>query len=214
VHPRVYLLAAQDANGVRMKIAVFLLYAVVGWCAIGLFGTIYSILKGWHAEALKHAAWLAAVGGIYLSALLGVSLLQKQRIVAMGQDQCFGSLCYRVTGVDEVPGLVRGSDDRVLRVRIVITNRGSSPAAEPNIRAYLVDSHGHPQYALPGISGNHLSSRVAGTSETISRPLFSIPTGTTGLGLVLTHGSWQTHQFIIGDSDSLAHKRTIVDLAR
>ena len=109
-----------------MKIAELLLYAVAGWSAIGLLGTLLSLARGRRAEALKHAAWLAAVGGVYLLALLGVSTVQGQRVVPIGQDQCFGSMCFRVTAVDEVPGLVAGSTDRIVRVRIAIANRGQS----------------------------------------------------------------------------------------
>jgi len=36
----------------------------------------------------------------------------------------------------------------------------------------------------------------------------------SGLGMVLTHGRWQPGVLVIGDSDSLWHRRTVVDLGR
>ncbi|WP_263375433.1 hypothetical protein [Granulicella aggregans] len=197
-----------------MKIAVWLFYGVAGWCAIGLVGSILSIARGKRAEALRNSAWVAVVGGAYLLTLLAVSTLQRQRVVAIGQDQCFGAMCFRVTAVDEVPGLVAGSTDRVVRVHIAVANHGNSAAEEGAIRAYLLDSRGRQWFALPGLSGNRLTSRVSGRSEIISQPMFGVANDATGLGLVLTHGSWQPRQFIVGDSDSLAHRPTIVALGR
>ena len=197
-----------------MKIAEWLFFAVAGWCAIGLLGTVVSLARNRRAEAVKNVAWVATVAGIYFVVLLAVSALQKQRVVAIGQDQCFGSMCFRVIGVDEVPGLVSGSTDRVVRVRIAVTNRGSSATEQPAIRAYLRDSRGRDWFTLPGLSGNRLTTRVAGESEIVSQPMFRVGSDATGLGLVLTHGSWQSRNLMISDSDSLAHRPTIVALGR
>jgi hypothetical protein len=177
-------------------------------------GSILSIARGKRAEALRNSAWVAVVGGGYLLTLLAVSTLQKQRVVAIGEDQCFSTMCFRVTGVDEVPGLVAGSADRVVRVRIAVANHGQSAVEDEAIRAYLLDSRGRQWFALPGLSGNRLTSRVSGRSEIISQPMFRVAEDATGLGLVLTHGSWQPRQFIVGDSDSLAHRPTVVALGR
>jgi hypothetical protein len=197
-----------------MKIAVLLFYSVAGWCAIGLLGTALSIAKGRQAEARKHAIWVVSIAGAYLLVLLGVSAFQTQRVVAIGQDQCFGSLCFRVTGVDEVPGLVSGSSDRVIRVGIAVSNHGHSAAEDPAIGAYLLDSRGRQWFALPGLSGNRLTTRVAGDTGIVSQPMFRVSHDAAGLGLVLTHGTWRPRQLILGDSDSLAHKRTVVALGK
>ena len=197
-----------------MKIAEWLFFAVAGWCVIGLLGTVVSLARNRRAEALKNGAWVTSVAGVYLLILLAVSAVQKQRVVALGHDQCFGAMCFRVLGVDEVPGLISGSPDRVIRVRIAVANRGRTAAEEPAIRAYLLDSRGRHWVALPGLSGNHLTSRVAGDSEIVSQPMFRVDGDATGLGLVLTHGNWQARNLILGDSDSLAHRPTIVALGR
>jgi hypothetical protein len=197
-----------------MKIAVWLFFAVAGWCAIGLLGTVVSLARNRRAEAVKNVAWVTTVAGVYLVVLLAVSAFQTQRVVAIEQNQCFGSMCFRVIGVDEVPGLVSGATDRVVRVRIAIANRGRSAAEEPAIRAYLLDSRGRRWVTLPGLTGNRLTSRISGESEIVSQPMFRVGIDATGLGLVLTHGSWQSRNLIIGDSDSVAHKPTIVALGR
>jgi hypothetical protein len=197
-----------------MKIAEWIFFAVAGWCAFGLLGTVVSLARNRRPEAVKNIAWVATVAGVYLMVLLAVSAIQKQRVVALGQEQCFGAMCFRVTGVDEVPGLVSGSPDRVIRVRIAIANHSRSAEEEPAIHAYLLDSRGRHWTTLSGLSGNHLTGRVAGGSEIVSQPMFLVASDATGLGLVLTHGSWQPRNLIIGDSDSLAHRSTVVALGR
>jgi len=197
-----------------MRVTELLLFGVAGWCGIGAVGIAISLARGRRAEAVRHAASIAVVVGVYLLVVLGVSLAQRQRVVAMGQDQCFDEMCFAVTGVDEIPGLVAGDDGRVVRVTIRVANHGREGKAEGLIAAYLVDSKGREWEPLPGLSGNRLNGRVAGGSEMLSEPMFRVAKDSEGLGLVLTHGNWQPGRLVIGDSDSLGHRRTIVALAR
>jgi len=197
-----------------MRVAELGLLAVAGWIAIGVAGTSVSLARGRRAEAARHAAWIAVVAGAYVLVLLGVSATQRQRVVPLGQDQCFDEVCFAVARVDEVPGLVAGDDGRVVRVTVRVANHGHHAEAEGSIEAYLVDSKGREWGALPGLSGNRLNARVAGGSAMLSQPLFRVAVDSKGLGLVLTHGNWQPGRLVIGDSDSLGHRRTVVALGR
>ena len=197
-----------------MKATELLLLGVSGWSAIGAAGIAVSLLRGRRAEAMKHSAWLAAVLGGYVLLLLGVSLAQKQRVVGIGEDQCYGEMCFAVVNVDEVPGLVAGEDSRVVRVTVRVTNHGHSAESEGSIEAYLMDSKKRIWQPLAGLSGNRLNGRVAGGSEMLSEPMFRVARDATGLGLVLTHGKWQPGRLVVGDSDSLGHEKTVVALGR
>lgn len=197
-----------------MKATELLLFGVAGWCAIGLTGIAASLFRGRRSEALRHAGSLALVGGIYLLVLLGVSLTQEQKVIPIGQDDCFDEMCFAVVGVGEAPGLVAGEDARVERVSIRVANHGHSAEDETRISAYLVDSRGRRSEPLPGLSGNSLNGRVAAGSQMLSQPMFQVAANASGLGLVFTHGSWQPRQLLIGDSDSIAHRRTVVALGK
>ena len=48
-------------------------------------------------------SWLVGVWVVYLGVLVGVSLRQPRRVVAMGQAQCYDEMCFTVAGVEEVP---------------------------------------------------------------------------------------------------------------
>jgi len=197
-----------------MRIPELTLLAVAGWIAIGAAGTVVSLARGRREEAARHAAWIAVVAGAYLLVLLGISAMQRQRTVPIGQDQCFDEMCFAVVGVDEVPGLVAGDDGRVVRVTVRVSNHGQHAEAEGLIEAYVVDSRGREWGPLPGLSGNRLNARVAGGSAMLSQPMFHVAGDSDALGLVFTHGNWQPGRLVIGDSDSLGHRKTVVPLGR
>jgi hypothetical protein len=48
----------------------------------------------------------------------------------------------------------------------------------------------------------------------MSEPVFKVAGDANRLGLVLTHGWRQPGVLVIGDSDSLLHRRTVVELGR
>lgn len=197
-----------------MKLTELLLFGVAGWAGIGAVGVAISLRRGRRAEALKNAAWVATVAGAYLVLLLLVSVFQQQKLVRIGQDQCFDEMCFAVTGVDEVPGLISGLPDRVIRVQITVANRGRSPHAEKLLTACLTDAQGRTWQPLAGLSGNALTSRVTGGSQMVSQPMFRVAKGSTGLSLIFTHGNWQPGRLVVGDSESLAHRPTLVPLGR
>jgi hypothetical protein len=95
-----------------------------------------------------------------------------------------------------------------------VTNRGRKAQSEGLIRAYLVDAQGRRWEMSPGVNGVELTARVVGGGSVVSAPVFKVAADASGLGLVLTHGRWQPGVLVIGDSDSLLHRKTVVELGR
>lgn len=200
-----------------MRIPEILLYALLGWSALGGLGITLSWLRRERPQALRHLGWLAAVWVLYLGVLVSVSLLTPLRRVAPGQDRCFGSLCFAVTGVQWLTPY-RGrdaepDDSRLLRVSVRISNHDSG-AAQRNLhmQAYLLDSHGNHWEQVPGLSGNALTTPVAAQRSVLSQPVFKVPGGVNLVGLVLTQGDWQLTRLVISDPDSLLHRPAVVPL--
>ena len=196
-----------------MNLRELLLIALVGWTAIGAIGVTISLLRGERTKALRHLGWIAGVWVSYLAVLIGVSLLQPQKTVAIGKDQCYDEMCFTVTSVEEVPGFLIHDGSRLVRVSIRITNhaRGRTES-EKLIHAYLVDAQGRRWAESTAISGVPLTARLAPGDTVVSEPVFKVARDATGLGLVFTHGHRQPGVLVIGDSDSLLHRRTIVPL--
>ena len=125
-----------------MNFRELLLLGLVGWTAIGVVGTAVSLARAGAAKALRGVAWIVGMWVVYLGVLIGVSLVQKQRVVAMGQEQCYDEMCFTVTGVDEVPGFL-AHDEKAADASL---RAGEQPRAQGGerrlIRAYLVDAEG------------------------------------------------------------------------
>src|ERR1700677_3987434 len=152
---------------------------------------------------------------VYLTALMTVSLVQRQRVVAVGQEQCFSKMCFAVVRVEELPGFLIRDGSRLVRVSVQVSNRGrGGMESEGRMRAYLVDAQGRRWEESAGVSGVRLTARVAAGDSVVSEPVFQVSGDATGLELVLTHGRRQPGVLVIGDSDSWLHRRAVVKLGR
>jgi hypothetical protein len=194
-----------------MRLMEFLLLVLVGWTAVGALGITVSFLQDHRQKAVRHLGWLIAVWVIYLTVVITVSVTQRQRFVAVGTPQCFDEMCFTVVGFDEPKGYLL-QDNRLVRVRVTITNRGHKPESESLLHAYLVDQQGQRWDEVPGLSGVRLTARVAAGETVTSEPVYKVGRDTAPEGLILTHGQRQPGVLVIGDSDSLLHRPTVARL--
>jgi hypothetical protein len=198
-----------------MNLRELLLVVVVGWTVLGILGVSVSLVRRDRAKALHGVAWIVGVWLVYLIALVTVSLMQPQHVVAMGEDQCFDDMCFAVVGVEEVPGFLIRDGSRLVRVSVRVSNRGRGKAqSEGLMRVYLVDAQGRRWAESAGVNGVRLTARVAAGDSALSEPVFKVASDATGLELVFSHGSKQPGVLVIGDSDSWLHRRTVVRLGR
>jgi hypothetical protein len=197
-----------------MNLRELLLWGLVGWTAIGALGIAASLVRRERAKAMRGFAWISGVWVVYLGILVAVSLRQPQRVLAVGDEQCFGDMCFAVTRVEEVPGFPVRDKSGLIRVSVRVRNKGRSTQNERRIRAYLIDSNGRQWKESAGVSGVQLTSKVVGGESVMSEPVFKVAANATALDLVFTRGWSQPGTLIIGDSDSWLHRRTIVRLGR
>ena len=198
-----------------MNLRELLLAGVAGWTLIGTLGVSVSLARREREKALHGMAWIAGVWVAYVIALVTVSLVQRQRVVAMGQEQCFDEMCFAVVGVEEVPGFLVRDGSRLVRVSVRVSNGGlGRPQSERLMQAYLLDAQGRRWEESEGVSGVRLTARVPAGDTAVSEPVFKVAGDATGLELVLTHGWKQPGVLVIGDSDSWLHRRTVVKLGR
>jgi hypothetical protein len=200
--------------GWGVRPAELLLWGLGAWTTLGVAGVGLSRLRGEQLRVRRGIAWLGGVWAVYLVVLIAVSLVQKQKVVAVGQPQCFDDMCFTVTGVEEVKGFLIHDERRLLRVTVRVTNRGRSGESDGLIQAYLVDAQGRQWEESTGVNGVGLTAKVAGGDSVMSQPVFKVAGDATGLRLVLTHRWKQPGVLVIGDSDSLLHRKTVVELGR
>ncbi|MBN9614138.1 MAG: hypothetical protein BGO25_02005 [Acidobacteriales bacterium 59-55] len=195
-----------------MNLREFLLFVLAGWTVIGVAGVAISLRRQERSKALRNSLWIIAVWAIYMAVLLWSSRAQPQKVVALGQDQCFDEMCFAVTGAQDVPGAA-GDGIRLVRVSVRISNRSKEKTQSDNlIRAYLVDGQGRQWAESAAVSGVRLTARLAAGGSAVSQMVFKVPRDNDGLALVFTHGHGWPGALVIGDSDSLWHRRTIVRL--
>ena len=197
-----------------MRATELLMFGLAGWTAIGVIGIGVSLARGERERVRRGVGWLVGVWVVYLCVVVGVSLRQPQRVMAMGESQCFDEMCFTVTGVEELPDFLNRDGRRLVRVSVRVTNHGRKTQGEGLIWAYLVDAQGRQWKQSPGLNGVELAVRVAGGGSVMSEPVFRVAANATGLRLVLTRGQRQPGVLVIGDSDSLLHKKTVVELGR
>jgi hypothetical protein len=203
-----------------MDLPKLLLLGVAGWTGVGIAGLTVSLVRGRRGvpgerERLRSGLmWIIGVWVVYMGVLLTVSLAQPQRIVAMGQEQCYDEMCFIVTKVERVSEFPASDQDHLMRVSIQIRNKGHKPQNEERIQAYLLDAQGRRWLESTGVSGVRLTATVAGGASVRSEPIFRVAQDATDLQLVFTHGREQPRVLMIGDSDSLLHRRTVVKLER
>jgi hypothetical protein len=195
-----------------MRATELLLLGTAGWTAVGVVGILVSWLRGERLRVRRGIAWLVGVWVVYLVALLGVSLVQRQKVVSVGEAQCFANMCFTVVRVEEVPGFLVRDARRLVRVSIRVTNRGRSAESEGHIQAYLVDGRGRRWKESSGVNGVGLTAKVAGGDSVVSEPVFKVAGDATQLGLILTHGWRLPGVLVIGDSDAILHRRAVVTL--
>jgi hypothetical protein len=204
-----------------MKVAELAVWAIVAWSAIGLVGVTVSSRHGEHAKVRRGLFWIVAVWIAYLAVLLTVSRVTPRRHLNLGQDQCFGTVCYAAVAAEELPGFAArcpsgySPRERLLRVSVRVLNHAPAGiAAQPRVRAYLLDAQGRSWPSVPGLTGVRLTAPMVAGHAVVSQPVFRVPDNASGFSLVLTKGPWQPGLLEIGNPDSWMHAPTLLDLGR
>jgi hypothetical protein len=203
---------------------VFLL-AVVG-CVLALVALGFFLLRRHWRSARRVALALGGFLALYAGVLLSVSLLSPQHTLAMHHERCFDDWCLSVERVVEQPTV--GASPMIVAARgefTLVTVRVSSRAKAITQRALdvqvslLDESHRRydpspsGQQALDAIGGGGqpLSSEVAPGGSFNRTVVFDLPTGSSHLALVVTHGLFPD-LLVIGSEQSFLHKPTIIEL--
>jgi hypothetical protein len=184
---------------------------------------LLTALRGYRAKALGSFLTLLSFLAAYLSIVVVVSLLTPRKELRPGEDQCFDDWCISVEGVAFSNTAGRGSVQMQAKGRYYfVTLRVSSRAlgraqAAPDAAVYLLDDRdrvyqpsAEGQRAFESLNGKSLplGMRLQPGASFRSVTVFDVPKDAAGIGLVVAHGGWPG-RFIVGDSNSLFHKKTV-----
>jgi hypothetical protein len=192
--------------GLGTGFARLLLFALLGWTALGAIGVTVSLRRGEQRQGRRNLAWIVGIWVIYISVLLTVSLRAKAPSVPAGQERCFNSLCFSIVRTETVPGYLPKRGEHLVRVSLRIANHSEKRSpGDSHLKLYLVDSRGRRWEQAAGLEGVHLATSVGPGETIITAPVFKVADDADGLTLVLTHGRMLPHLLIIGDPDSFLH---------
>ena len=195
---------------------------VVGFLAagVGLFVALASILIFWFARKPKFArvAGFALGAGtvIYLALLLGFSAGSREVALAHGQEKYFCEIdCHLAYSVADVKTQTDGAtNDYLITLRTRFDETTTSPSRPkdatltPSPREVrLIDGAGR-QYQPAAINGTSLMTPLKPSESYTTQLEFRVPKDANGLRLLLnTTPAWPDH-LVIGDENSLFHKKT------
>ena len=196
--------------------------AVVGFlAAIGiLFLALSAVLIFWFARKPKFARIAAisigAVSVVYFSLLFGFSAGSHETALARGQEKYFCEIdCHLAYSIVDVNA---GASRYVVTLRTRFDETTTSPSRPkdaplaPSPREVrLIDSAGR-QYAPAAIEGTPLSTPLKPADSYTTKLEFNLPPEATGLRLLINTVPAWPDKLVIGDENSLLHKKTYLAL--
>jgi len=168
-------------------------------------------LRGRQPRARRIVRRLGIVVALYVGALLVVSALSPQRVVAVGEDQCSDDWCISVQWVRR--------DTTRTDIELTIGFRLSSRAGrisqrERFVAAYLRDDQGHRYDPLVQSNAVPFDTLLAPHQSIMATRRFVVPAHAGPVGLVITRegGGWFPRCCIIAEERSLLHRPAVVRL--
>jgi hypothetical protein len=193
--------------------------AVVGFLAAigGLFVALASVLIFWFARKPRFARVAAfaivALAVVYFALLFGFSAASRENALAHGQEKYFCEIdCHLAYSVLDARTQPDGRLLITLRTRFDETttspNRPKDAPLTPSPREVrLIDSAGH-EYAPTSTSGTPLLTPLKPADSYTTQLEFNVPKDATGLRLLINTAPQWPDKLVIGDENSLLHKKT------
>lgn len=196
--------------------------AVMGFLAasLGTFAAIAAVVISWFARKprLARVAGFAIGGGmvVYLALPLGFSAGSHETLLSRGQEKYFCEIdCHLAYSVVDVKTQQQGPvDDYVVTLRTRFDETTTSPnrpkdaPLTPSPRqALLLDDAGH-RYEVVSSAGSSLMTPLTPASSYVTQLEVKVPKDARGLRLLIETVPGWPDRFVIGDENSLGHKKT------
>jgi hypothetical protein len=183
---------------------LLLIFSVLVTAGTLLIILYQSIRRRWTAAG-RILVWLGAYWGAYMAVLLIVSLSAPQRVIPAREDQCFDDWCMAVDHVEVSGGAQYAVTLRISSRALRVSQR------ELDARIQLMDGQGRTYDPRPADDQPPLSTPLPPGGSFETTRVFDLPSGARDVVLIRVSGpgpGW----FVIGDSGSLLHRRTVMRL--
>ena len=184
-------------------------------CVVCVIWAAWNAIRGRRDTAVWILKRLGILVAAYLATVAVVALASPRRVIPLGQEQCADDWCIAVVKAVRWPS----QDSLAITVRVSSHARRVEQSA-PDATVYVLDSQGRSyevsaagQRQYEAVNGTQpaLSVRLHPAEAITTTRVFDVPAAAPEPALVLVHGGWPGF-FVIGDSNSILHKRTVLRL--
>jgi hypothetical protein len=185
-----------------------LLFIIVLFASISML--VLAGLAALRRRPVRARANLRRLGvmiGVYIGIVILVSLLSPRRVLHVGDAQCRDDWCIAITDVRRLAAKDALSYEVTFRVSSRARRRAQR---ERGVQVYLMDDRGrcyNPRTDPAAVPFDVLLQPQQAVAMTRR---FSLPADSHDPVLVVSHKGWFPGNLVIGDSESLFHKRTVV----
>jgi len=168
-----------------------------------------AVIRRRRARAVALLRNLGIFVAVYFSIVILVSLLSPRRVLHVGDVQCWDDWCIAVADAQRQPtdaGVAYG-------VTFLVSSRARGrPQRERGVQVYLMDDRGRRYDPLPDQADQPFDVLLQPSETMQITRTFALPAEVHAPVLVVSHGGHFPACCIIGDSESLFHKPTVVQL--
>ncbi len=168
-----------------------------------------SAIRGRGARALRILCIFGICAAAYVGIVAVTSLFWPQRVLKIGDPDCFDDWCISVENVNRTPE--HGNVTYTLALRLS-SRAGRISQRENGVVVYLADSRGRRYDPVPDQSATPFNVLLPPQESIATTRTFRVTDNAQGLGLVITHeGGFPIGWFIIG-YETWFRKPTIIRL--
>ena len=186
-----------------------LVFLLVLLCVVVALGAAaYAAMRRRFGRAIGLLRALGIFVALYVAVVAIVSLVTPARVLRIGEDRCFDDWCIAVAKVDQSPIQGRGT---TCRVDIVLSSRMQRrPQREQDLAVALVDDSGREYAPAPAPSDVPFDVLLQPSQSITTKRVFVLPPNARAAGLVMRHTGLRPELFVIGNDESLLHKKVMV----
>lgn len=184
---------------------IFLLVLVCVLLTLGM--AAYAALRRRFGRTVALLRGLGFFIVLYVATVAIVSLIAPARVLHVGENRCFDDWCIAVAKVRQSPQ----QHGTISTVDIVLTSRmRRRPQREYDLMVALVDQSGRGYAPAPAQSGAPFDVVLQPEQSITTTRVFELPPKSRAAGLIMYHAGLRPELLIIGNDESLLHKKMMV----
>jgi hypothetical protein len=160
---------------------------------------------------------------VYVAAMIAASLLTPQTVLNQGQERCFDEMCFSATQVSTARTLGTGDGAQSAQgiyyvVTVQLRNASVRTPQRPDSPSFALADSGGRTYT-PSAAGQQAIGQDPAWNTKLQpgevaprEVVFDAPASLQDVYLLVAEGGWPS-AWIIGDENSLFHKKTAIRLA-